>query len=214
MNPTQEKIPTDNSLNRVPEHVSQQNTGEAVLPEVRPLRPYVPDKKKQRPSLRDNAKILVMGGGIALVLVLFAIQSAFHTAVPAKNTGISKQQASKEADNAVSDQPSLIPLMDTGRRPDESPNKNTVMPDEIGRTAKQPKASPAKNLGNLPPFQTTDLWHPLPYQPAPPAAPLSTQTPPPQTSLNTTKAEREALEKSSLVFVRNATLIQAPGADE
>ena len=81
-----------------------------------------------------------------------------------------------------------------------------VHPDEIARTAnKKPKPSPGTNLGSIRPFENTPLWQPEPYQPGAPP-PLSMSQGQRATGEATdTKSERDALDKASLVFVRNNT---------
>ncbi len=171
--------------------------------------PYVPEKGKPRPSLKDNARVLVIGGGIALVLFLLAIGGIPRKPPsPGKRSGIpAREQAAKPPDISPTAASSIVPLMDSGRRPDEGTDKSMVRPDEIARTAnKQPKPSPGTNLGSVRPFANPELWQPAPYQPGvQPETPISNKTPATNVEATETKSERDALDKASLVFVRNNT---------
>jgi hypothetical protein len=168
--------------------------------------PYVPGKGKQKASLKDNARVLVIGGGIALVLLWLAIAGIPRKSVPTNKTAAPgrQQQAPKPPENGVTAAGSIVPLMDSGRRPNEDTDKGMVHPEEIARTAnKRPKPSPGTNLGSIRAFENAPPWQPEPYQPgAPPANPVS-QSPASTVEGAAIKSERDALDKASLVFVRN-----------
>ncbi len=173
--------------------------------------PYVPEKGKQKPALKGNTRVLVIGGGSALVLLLLAIGGIPRKPlVPGKKSGTGKQeQAAKPLDSGATTAGSIVPLMDSGRRPDEGTDKSMVRPDEIARTAnKQPKPSAGTNLGSIRPFENTQPW-PTPDQPVtPPPSVAQEQVTAHETT--ETKTERDALDKASLVFVRNTTASAAP----
>ncbi|HEX7289382.1 MAG TPA: TrbI/VirB10 family protein [Candidatus Angelobacter sp.] len=194
------------------EPVVEEDLGQTSRPvaaqEESAKQPYVPEKGKQRASLKDNARVLVIGGGIALVLLLLAIGGIPRkNPAPAKRSGASKQgQAAKTLDNGTTAPSSIVPLLDSGRRPDEGTDKSMVRPEEIARTAnKRPKPSPGTNLGSIRPFENPQLWQPAPFQPvtSPASALAHGQAIPSETT--ETKNERDALDKASLVFVRNNT---------
>jgi hypothetical protein len=171
--------------------------------------PYVPEKAKQKPSLKDNARVLLIGGGIALVLLLLAISGVPRKPLaPLKRSGTSSQEeSSKQADSGANARGSVVPLMDSGRRPEEGTDQSMVHPEEIARTAnKQPKPSPGTNLGSVRPFEHPDLWQPTPYQPGDqPETPISNKVPAKTVEATETKSERDTLDKASLVFVRSNT---------
>jgi len=170
--------------------------------------PYVPEKAKQKPSLKDNARVLLIGGGIALVLLLLAISGVPRKPLaPLKRSGTSSQeQSAKPPDSGANARGSVVPLMDSGRRPDEGSDQSMVHPEEIARTAnKQPKPSPGTNLGSVRPFEHPDLWQPTPYQSgAQPETPIN-KVPAKTVEATETKSERDTLDKASLVFVRSNT---------
>jgi hypothetical protein len=171
--------------------------------------PYVPEKAKQKPSLKDNARVLLVGGGIALVLLLLAISGVPRKPLaPLKRSGTSSQeQSAKPPDSGANARGSVVPLMDSGRRPDEGTDQSMVHPEEIARTAnKQSKPSPGTNLGSVRPFEHPDLWQPTPYQPGDqPEIPISNKVPAKTVEATETKNERDTLDKASLVFVRSNT---------
>jgi hypothetical protein len=171
--------------------------------------PYVPEKAKQKPSLKDNTRVLLIGGGIALVLLLLAISGVPRKPLaPLKRSGTSSQeQSAKPPDSGANARGSVVPLMDSGRRPEEGTDQSMVHPEEIARTAnKQPKPSPGTNLGSVRPFEHPDLWQPTPYQPgAQPETPISNKVPAKTVEATETKSERDTLDKASLVFIRSNT---------
>jgi hypothetical protein len=171
--------------------------------------PYVPEKAKQKPSLKDNARVLLIGGGIALVLLLLAISGVPRKPLaPLKRSGTSSQeQSAKPPDSGANARGSVVPLMDSGRRPEEGTDESMVHPEEIARTAnKQPKPSPGTNLGSVRSFEHPDLWQPTPYQPGDqPETPISNKVPAETVEATETKSERDLLDKASLVFVRSNT---------
>jgi hypothetical protein len=180
--------------------------------------PYVPGKGKQKASLKDNARVLVIGGGMAVVLLWLAIAGIPRKPLPTNKTGAPGrlQQAPKPPENGVTAAGSIVPLMDSGRRPNEDTDKGMVHPEEIARTAnKRPKPSPGTNLGSIRAFENSPPWQPEPYQPGAPPATSVSQGPASTVEGAAIKSERDALDKASLVFVRNnAASATAPRPQE
>lgn len=170
--------------------------------------PYVPGKSKQKAALKDNARVLAIGGGIAIVLLWLALAGIPGNQLPTnkKATTSRRQQAPKPPENGVTAAGSIVPLMDGGRRPNEESDVGMVHPDEIARTAnKKPKPSPGTNLGSIRPFEDVPPWQPQAYQPGAPPPPSVSQGPATTAEPSETKSERDALSKASLVFVRSNT---------
>jgi type F conjugative transfer system protein TrbI len=122
-----------------------QNNQPVAAQEESAKQPYVPGKGKQRASLKDNARVLVIGGGIALVLLLLAIGGIPRkNPAPAKRSGASKQgQAATTLDNGTTAAGSI--------RPFENPQPWQPAPF-------QPVTSPTSSLahGQAKPNETTE----------------------------------------------------------
>jgi hypothetical protein len=170
--------------------------------------PYVPGKGRPKASLKDNARVLLIGGGIAILLLWFALAGIPRNQLTANKKASTgrQQQAPKPLENGVTAAGSIVPLMDGGRRPNEESDVGMVHPDEIARTAnKKPKPSPGTNLGSIRPFENAPPWQPEAYQPGAPPSPSVSQVPATTAERSETKSERDVLDKASLVFVRNNT---------
>lgn len=165
--------------------------------------PFVPLKDKPKSILKENGRLLFIGAGIVLVLLLLAFNGITRHSLPAqKNSAASKQQPAGKPDNSGAS--SVTPILDAGRSPSQETDGSLVNPDQIGRTAtKQPKPSPAATLGDVKPFDGSQ-WQPAPYQPGSQPTPTTGDV---SAASDTTQArsEHDALDKASLVFVRNNT---------
>jgi hypothetical protein len=106
--------------------------------------PYVPQKDKTKPSLKDNSRLLVIGAGIVLVLLLLAFNGISRRSSPATKTSTANgKQSQSQSSNPVHAPASMTPILDTGRQPAQDTDGNLVNPDQIARTAtKQAKPSP------------------------------------------------------------------------
>jgi Bacterial conjugation TrbI-like protein len=164
--------------------------------------PFVPQKDKPKSILKENGRLLFIGSGIVLVLLLLAFNGISRHSIPAqKSAAAAKQQQSARPDNSVAVS-SVTPILDAGRSPSPEPDGSLVNPEQIGRTAiKQPKPSPAATLGDVKPFDGSQ-WQPAPYQPGTQPAATSSESSP-ATDASQIRTEHDALEKPSLVFVRN-----------
>jgi hypothetical protein len=166
--------------------------------------PYVPQKDKAKPSLKDNGRLLVIGAGIVLMLLLLAFNGISRRSSPTTKTSTANGKQSQSQSPNLVHAPSMTPILDTGRSPAQDTDDNLVNPDQIARTAtKQAKPSPGTNLGSVRPFDGTQPWQPAPFQPrsqpadagASPAAPAEAAE---------IRSEHDAMDKASLVFVRNS----------
>lgn len=188
---------------QVLEEVPQQPASGSAPPSVNANVPFVPSKDKPKSILKENGRLVVIGAGIVLVLLLLAFNGISRHTLPAqKNSATAKQQPAKP-DNSVAAS-SVTPILDAGRSPSQEPDGSLVNPDQIGRMAiKQPKPSPGATLGDVKPFDGSQ-WQPAPYQPGqPPAASSSNVTL--ASDAAQTRSEHDALDKTSLVFVKNST---------
>lgn len=186
------------------EEVPQQPASSSAPPSVNANVPFVPSKDKPKSILKENGRLLFIGAGIVLVLLLLAFNGISRHSLPAqKNSATAKQQQPAKPDNSVATS-SATPILDAGRSPSQEPDGSLVSPDRIGRMAiKQPKPSPGATLGDVKPFDGTQ-WQPAPYQPGQAPAASSSNLPP-VSDATQARSEHDALDKTSLVFVKNST---------
>ena len=200
------KQPDQNGFGRteVLEEAPQQPASSSAPQSVNANVPFVPSKDKPKSILKENGRLVFIGAGIVLVLLLLAFNGISRHSVPAqKNSAVAKQlQAPKPASSVSAS--SATPILDAGRSPSQETDGSLVNPDQIGRTAtKQPKPSPAATLGDVKPFDGSQ-WQPAPYQPGSQPTP-GTNEAPKASDANQIRNEHDALDKPSLVFVRNNT---------
>jgi hypothetical protein len=189
---------------RVLEEVPQQPPSSSAPPSVNGNVPFVPSKDKPKSILKENGRLVFVGAGIVLVLLLLAFNGISRHSVPAqKNSAAAKQQQPAKPDNSAATS-SVTPILDAGRSPSQEADGNLVNPDQIGRTAiKPPKPSPAVTLGDVKPFDGSQ-WQPPPYQ-AGSQPTAGTNEAPKANDTNEVRTEHDVLDKPSLVFVRNNT---------
>lgn len=175
-------------------------------------------KLRARQKIRQNRFVIVAAGAVVFALLIFAVVSAPRMSV---QRGGSAQKASRNASGSQDAQSqamaslgdkSLLPIIDSGRPvPKESHdgylNEQDLERSATKRTPTRTFTQPAQSentagtLGSIPPFGEQP-WQAPPYQPG--VGPnIIEQTRGPG------KSEREALEKSSLVFVRTASVTQS-----
>jgi hypothetical protein len=174
-------------------------------PSVDGKAPYVPQKDKAKPSLKDNSRLLVIGAGIVLVLLLLAFNGISRRSSPASRTsGANGKQQQTQPSSSGRAPASMTPILDTGRSPEQDADGNLVNPDQIGHTAtKQVKPSPGTNLGSVRPFDNPQPWQPAPFQPGSQPAELGGSPTEAAEAAAESRTEHDAMDKASLVFVRN-----------
>lgn len=189
---------------QVLEEVPQQPPSSSAPPSVNGNVPFVPSKDKPKSILKENGRLVFVGAGIVLVLLLLAFNGISRHSVPApKNSAAAKQQQAAKPDNSAATS-SVTPILDAGRSPSQEADGSLVNPDQIGRTAiKPPKPSPAVTLGDVKPFDGSQ-WQPPPYQAGSQPTP-GTNEAPKINDTNEIRTEHDSLDKPSLVFVRNNT---------
>jgi Bacterial conjugation TrbI-like protein len=186
---------------QVLEEVPQQPST-STPPSVNGKEPFIPSKEKPRSVLKENGRLILIGAGIVLVLLLLAFNGISRHSKPAqKNSSTAKQQQPTKPDNSVP-ATSVTPILDTGRAPAQETDGSLVNPDQIGRTALKQRKPSAATLADVKPFDGSQ-WQPAPYQPGVP--PAATSEVPPSSDATQTRSEHDALDKASLVFVRNNT---------
>src|SRR5262249_34216577 len=188
---------------QVVEERSEQLGG--VPPSVDVKAPFVPQKAPQKPSWKDNGRLVVIGAGIVLVLLLLAFNGMSRKSLPAtKTAGANGKQPSTQPNSGTRMPPNVTPIIDTGRSPEQDKDGSLVHPDQIAHTAtKQTKQAVPANLGGVRPFDSAQPWQPAPYQPGLQPATPSSEVPSSTTEATEMRSEHDAMDKASLVFVRN-----------
>jgi hypothetical protein len=106
----------------------------------------------------------------------------------------------------ASNDKSLFPITDFGRPVTKESHEGFLNERDLQRTATKPAAgtkvaSGAGTLGSIPPFGDQQSWQAPPYQPG--SGTAAAEAP------DLGKAEREAMEKSSLIYVRKVSASSA-----
>lgn len=187
---------------QVLEETPQQLSTSTPPPNVNGKEPFIPVKDKPKSVLKENGRLVFIGAGIVLVLLLLAFNGiSRHSISGQKNSSTAKQQPTKPDNSAAAT--SVTPILDTGRAPAQETDGSLVNPDQIGRTALKQQKPSAATLADVKPFDGSQ-WQPAPYQPGVPPASIASEVPP-SSDATQTRSEHDALDKASLVFVRNNT---------
>ncbi len=160
-------------------------------------------KQRARQQFQQNRFVIIGAGALVTALLIFVAISMPHRGGPekAKNRGAtSKDVSTVETSNESSDH-SLFPITDSGRPAAKEMHQGFLNERDLQRTvtrspsnASQTGKNGTGTLGSIPPFGD-QAWQAPPYQPGSSA----------ETS-EVGKAEREAMEKPSLMYVRKASV--------
>jgi hypothetical protein len=188
----------DETLNSVP-----------LLPAATAPPPEVATRAKQRAKQRiqQNRFVIIGAGAIIIALLVFVATSMPHRSAPQKV----KSRGATTAEDLVADSgsgsagndKSIFPITDSRRPIAKETHEGFLNERDLRRTATKPAAGTpevggAGTLGSIPPFGEQQAWQAPPYQPGSGAS-AAAETP------DLGKAEREAMEKSSLIYVRNVS---------
>ena len=191
------------SAETVPISAPQDGTSSAASPRT----PYVPEKKTPSFSLRENARVLVMGAGVALILLLLALNGVTHKSRSVRSEFPSGQQRSDLAANESAIPASVTPIMEIGALARaEDARAMTVNALQIEQTAARkpsPVSAPALKLASVPPLEDRS-WQP-PLYPGN-ARNLATSEAPVSRPENH-KQERQLADKNSLVFIAKTSAL-------
>lgn len=193
MNQVADKTPTNDKVQ--PEQLltaslAGQEGSQPPNPEAK--KPFVPDKKKA--SGRDYWKAILVGAVIVAIILAVSL-------IPKSRPKTYSGQAARDQQKADSGYGSTTPVNHIENNSDQQTDGSKIGPGVIANTAKpRPTITTATNLGEVPAFGNPATWQPAPYQGAP-----TTDIPAPAEDKN----ERDALDKSSLVFVRNSSATTA-----
>ena len=190
--------------------VIQEPAGEETLSNV-PLPPDanvpIPElatraKQRARQQIQQNRFVIIGAGAIVVALLIFVATSMPHRGTPqkVKSRGATASEDLALESGTASNDKSLFPITDSGRPVTKESHEGFLNERDLQRTATKPEvatkvASGAGTLGSIPPFGDQQPWQAPPYQ----SGSAGAETP------DLGKAEREAMEKSSLIFVRNVS---------
>ena len=160
-------------------------------------------RQRARQQIQQNRFVIVAAGAIVTALLIFVAISMPHRGGPqkAKNRGAtSKDESTVETGSEANDK-SLFPITDSGRPATKETHQGFLNERDLQRTVIRSASNASQTgqtngpgtLGSIPPFGD-QAWQAPPYQPG-----SSAETP------DLGKAEREAMEKSSLMYVRKAS---------
>jgi len=167
-------------------------------PGLQPIDLATRTRQRARQQFQQNKFVIFGAGALVVALLLFVALSVprKHTVQKPRGT-VAGQQGPTQPSESSSVEPSLLPITDSGRSPTKATHEGFVDEQDLQRTATRQlmpssRSSQSGTLASVPPFP--EQWQAPPYQPG---ADGGTQP----GDLN--KAEKEALEKSSVAYVRN-----------
>src|SRR5690349_16544496 len=129
--------------------------------------PYVPEKRTPNLSLRDNARVLVMGVGVVLILLLLALHGITHKSRAVTKSPVSNgQQGSDVAASQSATPASVTPIMEIGASPREDDARamrvNALQIDQTASRKPSPVSARQLNLASVPRLEDRS-WQPPPY---------------------------------------------------
>jgi len=166
-------------------------------------------KQRAKQQIQQNRFVIIGAGAIVIALLIFVATSMPHRGAPQKAKSRSATAAEDLAleSGIASNDKSLFPITDSGRPVTKETHEGFLNERDLQRTATKPTAgttvaSGAGTLGSILPFGDQQPWQAPPYQPGSGIGAGA------ETS-DLGKAEREAMEKSSLIYVRSASASSA-----
>jgi len=164
-------------------------------------------KRRARQQIQQNRFVIIGAGAIVIALLIFVATSMLRRGAPqkVKSRGATASEDLALESGTASNDKSLFPITDSGRPVTKEAHEGFLNERDLQRTATKPAAgravaTGARTLGSVPPFGDQQPWQAPPYQPS---SGSGAETP------DLGKAEREAMEKSSLIYVRNVSASSA-----
>ena len=175
-------------------------------------------KQRIRPKFQQNRFVIIGAGAIVVALLIFVTTSmpGKHPAQKSKSGAVATMQDATSENGGTGGDKSLFPITDSGRPATKETHEGFLNERDLARTAKgQPTSSPSGvgqangngTLGSIPPFGEQQNWQAPPYAPG-----ISVNNTAEVPDLD--KAEREAMEKPSLVYVRSISAAQGNSRSE
>lgn len=171
------------------------------LPHESPPEVATRTRRRARQQIQQNRFVIVAAGAIVIALLIFVAVSMPHRGgQKAKSPHAATKDNSTTNIGGESEEKSLFPITDSGRPAAKENHQGFVNERDLQRTvihsgtnASQPTpANGTATLGSIPPFG--DKWQAPPYESGVTA----------DTS-DVSKADRETMEKPSLVYVRKVS---------
>ena len=174
---------------------------------VQPLDIATRTKLRARQQFHQNRFVIIAAGALIVALLIFVATSIPHKSSQKMKVGAAaiKDEPAQIA-NAEADR-SLFPITDSGRPSakeahegflNEKDLERSVTHKTHARSVQGGRSNAPGSLGSIPPFGPDQPgWQAPPYQPG--TAPIGID------GADLGKAEREAMEKSSLIYVRNVS---------
>jgi hypothetical protein len=161
-------------------------------------------KQRARQEIQQNRFVIIGAGAIVIALLIFVATSMPHRGAPqkVKSRGATASEDLALENGTASNDKSLFPITDSGRPVTKESHEGFLNERDLQRTATKPTARTSEagvtgTLGSIPPFGEQQTWQAPPYQPG--SGTGGAETP------DLGKAESEAMEKSSLIYVRNVS---------
>ena len=171
--------------------------------------PYVPEKRTSNFSLRDNARVLVMGAGVVLILLLLALNGMTHKSRAVTKSPLPNGQMQSEIESATP-AASITPIMEIGALPREDEARammvNASQIDQTANRKPSPFPAPPLKLASVPPFEDRS-WQPPPY---PGNAHNLAASDAVASKREEHKAERQFPDRDSLVFINKTSAASPP----
>jgi hypothetical protein len=201
----------------VQEHDKQAIVGLPAPTDTREQTPELATRAKQRTGqqIQQNRFLIMAGGALVAALLIFVAISmpGKRPAQKSKDGSAAPTHAATSESGGTSGDKSLFPITDSGRPAAKETRDGFLNEHDLDRTGRPTssasssgQANAAGTLGSIPPFGEQS-WQAPPYQPG--TIGNNTDEPPDQG-----KAERQAIEKSSLVYVRSVSAPQASSHGE
>ena len=189
-----------------------EQTPEAEILNSVPVSPLAPEslpevatraKQRARQQIQQNRFAILTAGAIVTALLIFVAVSMPHRSGPqkAKSRSATTKNDSTTEINSENDEKSLFPITDSGRPAAKETHQGFLNERDLQRTVIRSGANASQitqpngtgTLGSIPPFG--DKWQAPPYEVGSTAA----------DTCEVSKAEREAMEKPSLMYVRKVS---------